>query len=63
MKIRKNYLLGEVHSVTQFEKIAEEERDSLPDINLNMVKCGHNYDKGMSQATPLDSPIIPDDWN
>ncbi|CAC5373041.1 unnamed protein product [Mytilus coruscus] len=64
VKIRKNYLLGEIHPVIKYDNFVYEDRNSYnifssTDGLNNWVEIG----KGISQGDVIEPPNIPDDLN
>ncbi|CAG2216570.1 unnamed protein product [Mytilus edulis] len=58
IRIRKNYLLGELHPVEQFEVFI----DNNADVELYDSVLYKDFCIGMSQGDLIDTPVIPENW-
>ncbi|CAC5399295.1 unnamed protein product [Mytilus coruscus] len=58
IRIRKNYLLGELHPVIQFEVFI----DNNADVELYDSVLYKDFCIGMSQGDIIDTPVIPENW-
>ena len=64
IKLRKNYLLGEIHPVQNFEKFSDEEVSLKDCCQSDFVDAGYDdIKKGVQQGQRLSPPFIPDDWD
>ena len=63
VKVRKNYVLGEIHPVNSFEKFSVEE-GSQDSVQCNVSRVvNENVLTAVKQGDPVISPNIPSDWN
>ncbi|CAC5380004.1 unnamed protein product [Mytilus coruscus] len=58
IRIRKNYLLGELHPVEQLEVFI----DNNADVELYDSVLYKDFCIGMSQGDLIDTPVIPESW-
>ncbi|CAG2216581.1 Retrovirus-related Pol polyprotein from transposon 297 [Mytilus edulis] len=58
IRILKNYLLGELHPVEQFEVFI----DNNADVELYDSVLYKDFCIGMSQGDLIDTPVIPENW-
>ena len=64
IKLKKNYVLDEIHPVHNFEKFADEELSLKNSCQSDLIDTGYNdIRQGVRHGIHLEPPIIPDDWD
>lgn len=62
IKLRKKYVLGEIHPVQNFEKFGDEELFLKNSCQSDLIDTGYNdIRQSVRQGIQLEPPIIPDD--
>ena len=59
VRIKKNYLLGEVHPVVKFEEFGDEDSSRSGQFCSDCINLGHV----IRPSEHVDSPHLPDSWN